>query len=108
MERRPLTQTDIKTAKWLSDGYTAKEMARFDDVSEQAIKKRCTAIYFKLGARNARQAVAIAFKQGYINGITFWLYLLMQLMPQPMRTARLHKPAARVVICRIKREEQAA
>lgn len=62
----PLSETEMKVIKYISDGYVNKEIAFRLNVSEQTVKSLITSILRKLDANDRTQAVLTALRQGWI------------------------------------------
>lgn len=62
----PLTHIERRTLYLLSLGFAPKQIARFDEVSDEAIKLRLRSARARLGATNTLHAVAIAIRRGLL------------------------------------------
>jgi DNA-binding CsgD family transcriptional regulator len=61
-----LTVVERRALYFASQGFQAKEMARMDGVTTEAIKQRLRSARRKLGAVDTTQAVAIAIRRGLL------------------------------------------
>ncbi|MDL2295082.1 LuxR C-terminal-related transcriptional regulator, partial [Ruminococcaceae bacterium OttesenSCG-928-D13] len=64
-----LTKRENETLHFLAQGLTQKEIGRLMGISENAVKKHISKIYFKLGAVNRADAIHIATMNGLVDVI---------------------------------------
>lgn len=62
-----LTKRENETLHFLAQGLTQKEIGRLMGISENAVKKHISKIYFKLGAVNRADAMHIATVNGLVD-----------------------------------------
>lgn len=62
-----LTEREIITLKYISQGYENREIADTIFVSTHTVKAHISSILRKLKAKNRTNAVYIAVKKGYID-----------------------------------------
>ncbi|MDL2294864.1 LuxR C-terminal-related transcriptional regulator, partial [Ruminococcaceae bacterium OttesenSCG-928-D13] len=62
-----LTKREDETLRYLAQGLTQKEVGRLMGISENAVKKHISKIYFKLGAVNRADAIHIATVNGLVD-----------------------------------------
>lgn len=61
------SSTDEQLLKLLSDGFAIKEIADKLKLSQGTVHYHASRMYMKLGAANAANAVAIAFRRGMLK-----------------------------------------
>ena len=61
-----LSMDERKTLYFVSHGYQTKEIARFEEVTESAVKERLRSARRKLGVYTTTEAVAICIRKGWL------------------------------------------
>lgn len=65
-----LTKREDETLHFLAQGLTQKEIGTLMGISENAVKKHISKIYFKLGAVNRADAIHIATANGLVDAFS--------------------------------------
>jgi DNA-binding NarL/FixJ family response regulator len=66
MEFDGLTTMERRTLYFLSVGFVPKQIAKFEGVSDQAIKERMRKVYRKLGVHSSTHAVAYCIRRNWL------------------------------------------
>ncbi len=62
-----LTRVEAEVLRMMAEGYRAKEIASFLHTNVGHVKRVKTSLYNKLSAKGGENAVAIAFRNGFIS-----------------------------------------
>ena len=64
----PLTRRETQIVGYIAEGNSNKQIARRLEISEQTIKNHVSSILRKLNANDRAHAVALALRNGWIEG----------------------------------------